>query len=200
MKRIVLASSSPRRQQLLSQIGLDFSVVPSLVEESTVMGEDPVQVAQGLALSKAREVASRVGDSLVIGADTVVVLGDEILGKPGSPREAELMLAKLQGRWHVVVTGVAVVDGSSGEFEVGHECTRVHVRQLGEDEIAFYVSTGEPLDKAGAYGIQGLGALLVDRIEGCYHNVVGLPLARLCKILERFGVKLLIGEGRRTSG
>lgn len=198
MSRIVLASSSPRRQQLLSQIGLEFAVVPSQVEERLGSG-DPVEVAERLALSKAQEVACRVGDSLVIGADTVVVLGEEILGKPGCAEEAQLMLRKLQGRWHLVVTGVAVVDGSTGRYEVGHERTRVHMRELSDDEIRYYVSTGEPMDKAGAYAVQGLGALLVDSIDGCFYNVVGLPLSRLCKMLEGFGVKLLGGEGRRTA-
>ena len=127
-------------------------------------------------------MAEKVEDGLVIGADTVVVLGDEILGKPASREEAEEMLACLSGRTHRVVTGLAVVDAGSKRFVLSHETTEVTFRRLTRAEIASYVASGEPMDKAGAYGIQALGSLLVEAIRGCYFNVVGLPLARLAKM------------------
>lgn len=146
---------------------------------------------EALALGKAREVAGRLGHGLVIGADTVVILSGATLEKPADAAEAREMLAALSGRWHEVYTGLALVDGLTGIARIGHERTRVKFRRLLPGEIEAYVGSGEPLDKAGAYGIQGLGAVLVERIEGCYTNVVGLPLARLISMLREFGVEVL---------
>lgn len=186
--RIVLASASPRRRELLSQLGLEFEICVSSAGETE--GPDPIETARQAALAKASEVASKVLDALVIGADTIVVIDEEILGKPTSPSEAEAMLKKLKGKAHRVITGVAIVDGS-GKKVVDHEDTTVFFSDLSEDEVRFYVESGEGADKAGAYAIQGLGALFILRIEGSYSNVVGLPLAKLHEMMKEFGIDLL---------
>ncbi len=192
MAELVLASASPRRRQLLRQLGVTFRVRASRLDEAAlrVDGASPERLVGDLALAKARAVAAREGDALVLAADTVVVLDGEILGKPRSAAEAEAMLTRLQGRTHRVLTGVAVVDAASGRSAVAVEETRVALRPLDPQEIRDYVATGEPLDKAGAYAIQGLGALLVTGVEGCFYNVVGLPLARTAELLKGFGFDL----------
>ena len=191
MPRIVLASASPRRRDLLRQIGLEFEVIPADIEEDAVRWRDPGELVRKLALSKAEKVAASVRGALVVGADTIVLLDGEVLGKPRSREEARGMLGRLAGKEHQVFTGLAVVDTATGKRRVDHEETRVWMRPLGFDQIAAYVASGEPLDKAGAYAVQGLGAVLVERLEGCYFNVVGLPVPRLAKMLEEFGVKVL---------
>lgn len=188
---LILASASPRRKALLDSIGVSFKVQPARVPEAWDDSSDPEEVARDLALRKARAVAALQAEGLVVGADTLVCLDGVILGKPRSESEATSMLQRLSGKTHSVVTGVAVVDSRSGREEVAAEVTRVTFRTLSPAEIERYVATGEPMDKAGAYGIQGVGALLVARIEGCYPNVVGLPLVRLAELLSRFGVELL---------
>ncbi|MHB1127734.1 MAG: Maf family protein [Bacillota bacterium] len=187
---IVLASASPRRQHLLAQLGLDFQVMVSNVEEKTRC-QQPTGMVKELALAKATSIAGGLARGLVIGADTIVVLGGQVLGKPSSPSDAAKMLSKLSGCTHHVVTGVAVVDVETLRALVEAEITSVSFRDLSEEEIAGYVASGEPMDKAGGYGIQGLGAVLVKEIHGCYFNVVGLPLARLAQILKLFGVRVL---------
>jgi septum formation protein len=190
MGPIVLASRSPRRAALLKQIGLEFSIIPAAVDEPAGLG-GPGTVAERLALAKARAVADSLERGLVIGADTVVTLDGDILGKPADSDDARMMLIRLSGRSHLVVTGVAVVDAGTGRSIVEHEESRVWFRTLDSDEIDAYVASGEPADKAGAYGIQGLGAVMVEKIEGCYFNVVGLPLRRLAGILKSFGLDVL---------
>ncbi|MGE5485393.1 MAG: Maf family protein [Ignavibacteriales bacterium] len=190
MDRIVLASRSPRRAALLRQIGLEFTVMPGPADEPAGSGE-PTRVAERLALAKALAVAGMLDDGLVIGADTIVTVDGDILGKPSDHDDACRMLARLSGRSHTVITGVAVVDAGTGKRVVEHEESRVWFRSLDDGEIAAYVASGEPVDKAGAYGVQGLGAVIVERIEGCYFNVVGLPLPRLARILKSFGVNVL---------
>lgn len=191
--RIVLASASPRRRELLGVIGLPFEVIPSTVEESIDPGIPPASAAQLLALSKAREVASRLSDGLVIGADTIVVVDGKILGKPSSPDDAVKMLRMLSGREHSVISGVAIVDARTGREMASHEETLVTFGALEERVIRAYVATGEPMDKAGAYGIQGKAGMLITGICGCYFNVVGLPLARLASMLAQFGVDVWAG-------
>ncbi len=190
---VVLASGSPRRREILEQIGLDFSVMVSHADETIPEGTEPYYAVQTLAFLKAADVAKGADESaIVIGADTVVVVDDEILGKPKDAEDAKGMLRLLSGRSHSVLTGVAVVRRSDGKSVSLTVETKVHFRKLSEMEIASYVATGEPLDKAGAYGVQGLGGLFVDKIEGDYYNVVGLPLSRLGRLLcDEFNFELL---------
>ncbi|BDG61511.1 Maf family protein [Caldinitratiruptor microaerophilus] len=191
MTRLVLASASPRRVSLLEQVGLSFEVVPSGVPEDPGDGtREPADLARALALRKAEAVAAREPDALVLGADTIVVLDGAVLGKPRDEAEAVRMLERLQGRSHVVITGVALV-APGGRKRVEHEETTVWMRPLTRAQVEWYVRSGEPLDKAGAYAVQGLGALLVERIFGCYYNVVGLPLGRVARLLEEFGLTVL---------
>lgn len=188
---IILASRSPRRRELLGQMGIsDFIIRPAVGEEKAVPGLSPAQLVEALSLRKGLEVASGAapGD-LVIAADTVVAVDRQVLGKPQSREEAVRMLTSLSGRTHTVYTGVTLC--RDGEVLTEHEATAVRFRSLTPEEIEAYVSTGEPMDKAGAYGIQGFGALLVEGIEGDYFNVVGLPVCRLGRMLARFGVDAL---------
>ena len=184
--KVILASASPRRQELLLQAGITPIVCPSDFSEQDGTAAQACAVVLANAEGKCRSVAAIKGDALpVVAADTVVVADDKILGKPGSENAAAAMLRALSGRCHEVLTGVAVQ--CQGKF-VSEVCaTKVYFRNLTEAEIAAYVATGEPLDKAGAYGIQGRGALLVEKIEGCYNNVVGLPLTRLYLMLAGIG-------------
>lgn len=191
MKKIILASASPRRSDLLKQIDLEFEVVPSTYQENKPLNLQPEALTEEFARGKAQEVASRVACGLVIGADTTVVLNGEILGKPHSPKEAFEMLRKLSGVEHQVITGLAVIDTEKGEVQSTHSITKVWFSEITDKEINSYIKTGEPLDKAGAYGIQGPGALFVKKIEGCYFNVVGLPLAELGRILTKLGYRVL---------
>lgn len=185
---IILASSSARRRALLRQIELPFKAIPARVEEG-YRGGPPEAFARRMSALKAAEVSSRRRGAVVIGADTIVVLGQKVLGKPRDPASARAMLQALSGRVHLVITGVTVRRDEE-EF-TGAETTRVKFRPLRPEEISRYVESGEPMDKAGAYGIQGKGILLVERIEGCYTNVVGLPLGLLLDLLGRLGVYLL---------
>jgi septum formation protein len=187
---IILASNSPRRSELLRGIGLHFTTDPADVDESVLSGETPEGYAVRVALDKARVSAARTSSGIVIAADTVVVLDGAILGKPVDALDAERMLLLLSGRTHRVITGVAIIDAGTGKTLADLSDTRVWFRTLTPVEIASYVSTGEPFDKAGAYGIQERGALLVEKIEGCYFNVVGLPLSLLGEMLKTFGLNL----------
>lgn len=185
---LLLASTSPRRRFLLREAGIAFDVVaPRDVAEDFPPGEPPQELVVRHALAKARSAAAAHRGRLVLGADTVVVLDGRVFGKPADEEEARAMLAQLAGRTHTVYTGLALVDGSGGRELAEAEATAVTMRPLGDEEIAYYVATGEPLDKAGAYAVQGRGALLVERVDGDYFNVVGLPLHRLSKMLAAFG-------------
>jgi septum formation protein len=185
---LILASASPRRRQLLEQAGLPFEILPSGVEE-TYNGEPPEDFARRTSAQKAGAVSARRPEAAVVGADTVVVLEGRMLGKPAGPEEAKSMLAELSGREHRVITGVTV--RWDGKEKSGFRETRVRFREIGPDEIDRYVATGEPLDKAGAYGIQGRGILLVESLEGCYTNVVGLPLGLLRELFLELGLEFL---------
>ncbi|NMA63746.1 MAG: septum formation inhibitor Maf [Syntrophomonadaceae bacterium] len=191
MRRIILASESPRRSCLLQSLGLKFEIYRPQLDEDGIRGDSPWQLVEKLARAKAQAVANEVSSGVIIAADTVVVLDNKVLGKPRDESEAAAMLARLSDRKHQVITGVCVIDQESGRLLTASEITRVYFRALSMEEIAAYVSTGEPLDKAGSYGIQGLGALLVERIEGCYYNVVGLPLFRLHLMLKEVGINIL---------
>ncbi len=185
-KELILASASPRRRRLLRQIGLEFRVMPSDIDEDQIFHHDPLENVQAIALSKAYDVAAKAKRGIVIGADTQILADGEVLGKPGNPEDAVLMLSRLNGRTHRVITGMALVDAETGFEETWVETTLVTFRELSENEILNYVETGEPMGKAGAYGIQGRAAAFVERIEGCYFNVVGLPLAKLVQKLRKF--------------
>lgn len=182
MTRMILASASPRRRELLEKLGYSFEVIPSGAEEN-ITETEPVAVVEKLSRIKAADVFAmeKSEDVLVIGADTIVAHEGKIMGKPGSREEAVSMLRGLSGRTHRVYTGVTLCSRKNGKETVRtfHECTEVTFFPLSEEEIRDYVNTGEPMDKAGSYGIQGQGALLVEKIAGDYNNVVGLPVARL---------------------
>ncbi|MGB9552941.1 MAG: Maf family protein [bacterium] len=190
MRRLYLASSSPRRKRLLKLLGLEYTAVPSKVKESFLPGELPEIACQRLALDKAIHVASNLKEGVVIGCDTIVVVDSEILGKPRNPDEAYLMLSKLSGKKHFVFTGLALLDIENCEMLTDFERTAVYFRELEAEEIRNYVKSGEPLGKAGAYAIQGKAAIFVERIEGCFYNVVGLPLYRLFMLLKKIGIKV----------
>ncbi len=186
---LILASASPRRAALLSQLGVTYDIHPSDAVEPphNVHANKPAsEVTQELALLKASSVAQHYEDGLIVGADTLVSLEGKLLGKPTDDADALAMLTALSNTCHEVVTGVALIDASSGREHVWAEATQVYFRKLQPTEITAYIASGEPSDKAGAYGIQGRGAAFVRRIDGCYFNVVGLPLASLIEHLSNF--------------
>lgn len=185
MKDLILASASPRRASLLRQIGLRFHTLKSPLQEPPVEVESMVEE---VALAKAREVYSLYPGSLVLGADTIVICEGKVLGKPHDAPEAAKMLTMLSGKVHRVITAVALVE--EGRESVAQEETLVFFREIGEEEIRTYVASGEPYDKAGGYGIQETGAVFVRRIEGCYFNVVGLPLALFVKMFQQHGCSI----------
>jgi len=183
---IVLASASPRRRHLLEMLGIAHEVLPSDVDETRLEGEVPEAMAVRLAAAKARAVLAVRPGHLVLAADTVVVIDDQVLGKPASPAEAERMLATLSGRSHRVVTAVALA-APDGEVLERYDVTTVWFRELSPELISAYVATGEPLDKAGSYGVQGVGAVLVERVDGDFFSVMGLPLRLVVDLLELAG-------------
>ncbi|MGI6706382.1 MAG: Maf family protein [Clostridia bacterium] len=190
MRKITLASGSPRRKELLLQMGLSFDVVPSSVEETIPDGFSFAETVKILAKQKAESVVAISNkDSIVIGADTIVVFEEEILGKPRDQNHAFQMLKALQSREHLVFTGLCLIDNSSHRILLDHEKTIVKMATIDDDEIARYIATGEPMDKAGAYGIQGRGGMFIEEIRGCYYNVVGLPLAKLRFMLKQLGIQ-----------
>jgi septum formation protein len=191
--RVVLASSSPRRRQLLDLIGIPHEVRPANIDETMRPREAPRRHAERLAREKATVIATRDPDVITIGADTVVVINRKVLGKPRDDAEAFHMLSQLSGREHTVVTAVAVSRGRKLRSAI--EEVQVKFRRLRDDEIEAYVATGEPMDKAGAYGIQGYGATIVESINGDYFAVMGLPLARLTALMRDLGVRYRFGEG-----
>jgi septum formation protein len=199
MRKIILASASPRRKQLLKQLGLEFEVVPSDIEEVFNPRLKPRHQVEELALQKAQAVAGKFAsagsaqgdDAIVIGADTLVALGDEIIGKPKNTQDAKRMLKKLRGRQHSVMTGFVLIDTANKRTIVKSVETKVWFRKLSPQEISSYVEKEKPFDKAGAYAIQDLGILFVEKIEGDYFGAVGLPLFTLAKELKKFGVDIL---------
>jgi septum formation protein len=186
--RLILASTSPRRAQILRDAGLAFSIISSAVDETAIPGEAPGELVLRLANAKAELVAARsVGPAIVVAADTVVVVEGQILGKPRSTDDARHMLERLSGRTHSVVTGVSLIRLPDVEQRAFVETTLVHFDRLSANEITRYLATDEPHDKAGAYAIQGRAGRYIPRIEGCYYNVVGLPLAHLLSELQELG-------------
>ena len=185
-RKIILASESPRRAELLKQIGLDFEIMPSAVDEGKEPKESLESYVKRVALSKAEKAASGVKNAVIIAADTIVVINKKRLGKPESPESAIVMLKKLSGRCHTVMTGIAVVDTVKNKRVTKAVSTKVWFKKLSDEEIKEYVKSSEPLDKAGGYGIQGKAAVFVKRIEGDYFNIVGLPLNTLYEMLASF--------------
>jgi len=190
--RVVLASGSPRRHQLLNLIGIKHEVNPANIDETMRPREAPRRHAERLAREKAAIIAVRDPDLITIGADTVVVINRKVLGKPADTSDAARMLAMLSGREHTVITAVAVARGKKLRSAI--EEVQVKFRRLRDDEIEAYIATGEPMDKAGAYGIQGFGATIVERIDGDYFAVMGLPLARLVGLMRDVGISYRFGE------
>ena len=190
---VILASQSPRRRELLTLVGITHVVSPADIDESVMPDERPVPHCERLARAKAQVLAERHPDAVVIAADTIVVLDGDILGKPRDVVDARAMIARLSGRTHTVFTAMAVARG--GRTESAVEEVAVTFRELSAEEISKYVATGEPMDKAGAYGIQGYGATIVERIDGDYFSVMGLGLRRLVALLERVGLRYDFAAG-----
>lgn len=183
--RTILASASPRRVELLRQFGFEFTAIPSDIPENQRSSETPIQIVMGLALEKALSIAEKYPDDLIIASDTIV-FQETVLGKPIHREDAKRMLMALSGKQHVVYTGLALVIASQQKKYIDYVKTTVVFNALTEKEIEAYLDTGEAYDKAGAYGIQGFGALLVERIEGDFYNVMGLPLSKLNAMLKQY--------------
>lgn len=196
----ILASASPRRSEILSSLGLHFRVEPSgIPEPDCIRGRQPSRCAADLARAKALDVARKHRSGVVIGADTVVYAGKRILGKPAHEDEAREMLRRLSGRWHEVITGLFLYDCGTGRGAAAHALSRVHFRRLSRENLDWYISTGEYRDKAGAYAIQGYASLFVDRIEGCYFNIVGFPVSVFYLLCRRLDLPLLRRLRRTTA-
>jgi septum formation protein len=191
MKQIILASTSPRRKQLLKQLGLDFTVVPSDIEEKLNPRLKPRHQVEALALQKAKAVAPKFADAIIIGADTLVAFGDDVIGKPKNVRDAKHMLKKLRGRQHLIVTGFALIDTATNRTIIKSIETKVWFRKISPQEITSYIEKEKPFDRAGAYAIQALGAIFVEKIEGDYFGAVGLPIFLLAKELKKLDVSIL---------
>ena len=188
--KLILASSSPRRAWLLRQVGIPFRTMEVDVDEGFSEELSPADYVVSLAERKARSAASKLREGIVLAADTIVLFQGKIMGKPKDAEEAKKMLCRLSGNTHQVYTGLALIDVGKGSMATGYEVTKVKFHPLSADFIASYVETGEPLDKAGAYGVQRRGALLVEKVDGCFYNVVGLPLSKLLTLLQELGYGL----------
>ncbi len=185
-KKLILASASPRRENLLKMIGFDFEVVDSQIDEQSEVYTIPEVHVLELAQKKALKVAEKISSGLIVGADTIVVLNNQILGKPKDAKQAKEILKQLSDGTHTVYTGFTIVDKPSGEMLSEFEKTLVSFRKLEKEEISQYVKSGSPFDKAGGYGIQDQGALFVEKIDGCFYNVMGLPVTKLYQALGKF--------------
>ncbi|MCL4130167.1 UNVERIFIED_CONTAM: hypothetical protein GTU68_063280 [Idotea baltica] len=186
--KLILASNSPRRKELLSSIGLELEIVPADVDETFIVGNTAAEEASRLSLAKADKIASEFPGRFVLAADTIVAIGDKLLAKPEDEAESVAMLESLQGRTHSVVTGCAIVSSSPKSQNVFHVETKVTFKSSSKEELLSYSRSGDPFDKAGGYGIQGVGAFLIASIDGSYTNVVGLPLAEVTDVLLTLGV------------
>ncbi|WP_289135280.1 nucleoside triphosphate pyrophosphatase [uncultured Brevibacillus sp.] len=188
---LILASSSPRRRELLQNLGIAFEILTSDVDETTAPELSPEDVVKELSLRKATAIADRLTEGIVLGSDTIVVLHGQILGKPVDESDAFRMLSMLQGQEHTVYSGVTLIDAATKRSEVSFSHTQVKIRPLSKVEIESYIATREPMDKAGSYAIQGIGATIVEGIKGDYFTVVGLPLCLTANMLSRFGIVIL---------
>ena len=190
-KQVILASGSPMRANLLRQMGLNPKITPSGFDERSISLSSPSTYVKRLATMKARSVAKSYKDGIIIGADSVVSVGNRIIGKPADRSEAISTLRLLSGKVHKVTTGVCIIDAATGSSQVSSTTTHVKLRSLSKSLISWYVGTGEPMGKAGSYGIQGKGAILIEWIRGDYYNITGLPLSVLFKMLEKMGEHVL---------
>lgn len=190
-KKLVLASGSPRREEILKQLKLKFTIIRPKIDENNFNGDRPEELVKILAEKKARSVIDIAENALIIAADTIVVLDGNILNKPADAEEAKKMLQRLSDRKHQVITSLVVLDSDSGEIMVECNITDVKMLELSNDDIDRYLSTGEAMDKAGAYAIQGFGALFIESISGSYYSVVGLPIHQLAKLLKKFNYGIL---------
>jgi septum formation protein len=188
---LILASHSPRRKVLLEQLGLKFKVIVDNLAEDPIRGLPPIETVKNMALQKGRHVASTLSKGVVLGADTLVEYKRQTFKKPKFEAEAEKMLQSLSGNTHQVHTGIAIIDIMGNRWITASATTQVTFRNISTPEIKAYIKTGEPMDKAGSYGIQGLGAIFVEKISGSYSNVVGLPLELLAQMLPDFGIRVL---------
>lgn len=196
-RKLVLASGSPRRRELLAGLGLEFIIMPSSVDEESEL-KDPVELVNFLSLAKAKDIAAKLAKqkentepTFVLGADTIVVLGAKILGKPASHDEAYEMLMQLSNNTHSVFTGVCLLDAASGDYESIYRESKVSFRRLNELEARFYADSEEPMDKAGAYALQGVAAAFVDKIDGSYSNIIGLPVSDTALLLRKHGISVM---------
>jgi septum formation protein len=191
MRKIILASASPRRKEILATTGLGFTVCKSRYEEDLTISKEPRSLARFLSRKKAEAVAQMYSDAVIIAADTFIVYKNKLLGKPASPDDARRMLKMLSGKVHSVITGFTIIDSKNNKRISRSLETKVYFKKLTKGEINAYVRSGEPLDKAGAYAIQGRGAVFIEKIEGDFFNVVGLPVCALAESLKKFGIKIL---------
>lgn len=183
--KFILASKSPRRAEILRAVGWSFEAIAADIDETREPNEAAVTYVKRLAKTKAEAVADNVSAEFVLGADTIVQVDGEILGQPGDEANARRMLKLLSGKWHEVLTGVALINTANSGVTVEHEVTRVRFAELSESEVDWYVATGEPLDKAGAYAIQGRGAIFIEEVQGDYFNIVGLPIRLIYELIQR---------------
>ena len=188
---IILASASPRRKEILENTNIKFDIISSSIEELILGGESPCQMVMRLAFEKGIDIASKYKSNLVISADTIVVLDDNVLGKPKDEEEARQMISNLSGRTHQVITGISLINLENNKKIIDYVVSNVKFKKLSKDDINDYIKTKESLDKAGAYGIQGYGAILVEEIQGDYFNIVGLPISKLSDLLKiHFNINL----------
>jgi len=192
MPEWILASASPRRKEILDRLGMSFRIDPSHIKEPDCRPDEaPSSYVVRIARMKARETAKGYNAGIIIGADTVVVSGNDLLGKPASREDARTMLSRLGGRWHEVLSGLCIFDCDKGLSRAGYSRSRVHFRRLASSDIEWYLDRGEYIDKAGAYAVQGYASLFIDSIEGCYFNIVGFPIALFEKLCRKMGIRLL---------
>ncbi len=191
MRKIILASTSPRREEIFKKTGLSFAIEESNYEEDMTLDLHPLELAKYLSLGKAKNVALRHHDAVIIAADTFITFENKVLGKPHTPEEAKEMLEMLQGKSNVIITGVTIIDTKTQRMETFTDEAIVFLKSLTESEINNYIATGEPLDKAGAYAIQGLGAVFIEKIEGDFFGAMGLPLVKVVEKLKAFDIKVL---------
>lgn len=189
-QKIILASTSPRRKELLKQIGLDFEIMPSNYEENMKLKLRDSELAKTLAYGKAKDVADKIKKGVIIGSDTFIVFRGKRIGKPKDKKDAQRTLKMISGKWLLIYSGIAIIDIKNKKELVDYEITKVKIKSLTKKEIDDYIATGEPLDKAGAFAIQGRGAVFIEKINGCYSNVIGLPLYKLYVNLKKLNITI----------